>query len=396
MSKGPQITVIGAGIAGICAACELALRGAHVTVIESNRHAGGDVHVLRDRRFSFDTGPVVLTNPKLIEDLFTRAGRDAADYYRLFELDPQPRFWFDDGVVLNLSRRNEVFARMLNQQFPLTQPGAEWQQGFDRSNGDQTRVRKSTKDPYVHRVQSYDAGYSLSDRAEHGMWYPMGGMREVVKSLERLASELGVQFRFGGSQSEMATLRAEESVQTLSSLKMPVGKPRARLSFFLGLSKRFEHLTFLNVFPGTDERQDLDTLEKGDGFVAEPAIEVVSPCIIDPSHAPAGGDAMRVTVFMPQSARSSNKPGDHLNQYRSAIMNKLKRFGMGDIEDRIVAQYVLTPPDYATMSISAGQCHDISETATAGISTANTIFGASSFSASGTLKSVRVMGVAGA
>ena len=126
MNNDPNIIVEGAGIAGLCAACELALRGRQVTVIDSNRHAGGDVHVIRDRRFSFDTGPVVVTFPEMVSELFTKAGRDSSDYFRFFELDPQPRFWFEDGVILNLNRHPEVFGRMLDQQFPHTRPGVEW------------------------------------------------------------------------------------------------------------------------------------------------------------------------------------------------------------------------------------------------------------------------------
>ncbi len=406
MTNRPHITVQGAGIAGLCAACELALRGERVTIVDANRHAGGNVHILRDRRFSFDTGPVVLTDPTLFEGLFARAGRDAADYYRLFELDPQPRFWFDDGVAINLNRRTEVFARMLDQQLQLTRPGSEWLKfmelftppvrstardwlGIIIDPGLDVAVQRAVKEKHLAQICNYLTGYladgtsCITDRVEHGMWYPMGGMREIVKALERLAAELGVLFSYQtqSASDELVTTQVFNSAQADCQPAHP------RLMFFLGLKKRYEHLTFLNVFLGSDSKQEFDALYKKGTLSLNPTIEVVSPCIIDPVHAPFGGDAMRVAIQVPSwhTPDTWRGPGGLVEKYRDAIFKRLQRSGMEDIEDRIMVEYVLTPPDSQTMCISTGECREVSIAATDGIEAANIIL-----SGSESLNSVRV------
>lgn len=395
MTNRSHIIVEGAGIAGLCAACELALRGEHVTIVEHNRHAGADVHIVRDRRFSFDTGPVVLTNPSVLESLFTRAGRDAADYYRLFELDPQPRFWFEDGVAINLNRRPEVFARMLDQQLPLVRPGSDWMNFislFEQKSRSairdwigviadprwETAVHNAVNEKHLRQVCKYAAGYlsdgtlNMTDRVEHGMWYPMGGMREIVKSLERLAAELGVRFRYG-TPFDSLQIGSEKVIRSSQTL---CPSAHDRLVFFFALKKRYEHLTFLNVFLGSDSKQEFEALYKNGTIAPHPTLEVVSPCIIDPAHAPMGGDAMRVTVQVPRLRAQDTWRGlgGLLEQYHDVIHKRLNQFGMEELKDRIVAEYAMTPPELAKLCISSGDCRDISRAATAGINAANTLF----------------------
>lgn len=52
-----KAVVLGAGLAGLSAACELALRGVDVTVVEKNTGPGGLASTVRRNGFSFDLGP---------------------------------------------------------------------------------------------------------------------------------------------------------------------------------------------------------------------------------------------------------------------------------------------------------------------------------------------------
>jgi phytoene dehydrogenase-like protein len=61
-----RVVVIGAGLAGLSAACHLAGAGYHVTVVERETIPGGrSGRIVRDG-FTFDTGPTVMTMPGLI------------------------------------------------------------------------------------------------------------------------------------------------------------------------------------------------------------------------------------------------------------------------------------------------------------------------------------------
>ena len=63
-----HVVVVGAGLAGLAAACHLVGRGHRVTVFEGQDRPGGRAGALTQDGFIFDTGPVV---PKQPPRLFT-------------------------------------------------------------------------------------------------------------------------------------------------------------------------------------------------------------------------------------------------------------------------------------------------------------------------------------
>ena len=72
------VVVIGAGLAGLSAACYLTGRGYDVTVVERELQPGGRAGVLHRDGFTFDTGPTVLTMPDLITDAIRAATGDSS------------------------------------------------------------------------------------------------------------------------------------------------------------------------------------------------------------------------------------------------------------------------------------------------------------------------------
>ena len=92
-----KITVIGAGLSGLYAACYLAKKGFEVEVYEKNESAGGRSRVFESDGFMFDMGPSWYWMPELIDSLFEDLGEDRKDYFSLKRLDPSYRvFWKDD------------------------------------------------------------------------------------------------------------------------------------------------------------------------------------------------------------------------------------------------------------------------------------------------------------
>jgi phytoene desaturase len=71
-----QVVVLGAGLAGLSAACYLTGRGYSVTVVERQEVPGGRAGTLSRDGFSFDTGPTVLTMPDLIADALRAVDAD--------------------------------------------------------------------------------------------------------------------------------------------------------------------------------------------------------------------------------------------------------------------------------------------------------------------------------
>jgi phytoene desaturase len=94
--------VVGAGLGGLSAACHLLGAGWDVRVIERLAGPGGRAGRLERDGFRFDTGPIVLTMPDLLEATFAAAGEPMASHLRLTRLDPAYRACFADGSELRV------------------------------------------------------------------------------------------------------------------------------------------------------------------------------------------------------------------------------------------------------------------------------------------------------
>jgi 1-hydroxycarotenoid 3,4-desaturase len=74
--RTPRIAVIGAGIAGLVAALELAHAGMAVTVIDKAPAPGGKLRQVAIGNARIDVGPTVFTMRWVFEELFAAIGED--------------------------------------------------------------------------------------------------------------------------------------------------------------------------------------------------------------------------------------------------------------------------------------------------------------------------------
>ena len=93
-----KVIVIGAGVAGLSAACLMARQGYDVVVLERNGSVGGKLNEWTNGGFRFDTGPSLLTMPWVLEALFAYCGRKLDDYLGLRALDSLCTYYFADGT----------------------------------------------------------------------------------------------------------------------------------------------------------------------------------------------------------------------------------------------------------------------------------------------------------
>ena len=101
-----RIVVIGAGLAGLAAACHLRGAGHDVVIVEKQAQAGGRGIRLERDGFTFDTGPTVLTMIDLVDEALAQIGVGVHDV--TLTLYPGARH-----EILHETNRDEVVADIL-------------------------------------------------------------------------------------------------------------------------------------------------------------------------------------------------------------------------------------------------------------------------------------------
>jgi diapolycopene oxygenase len=433
-SRNDRIGIIGGGLGGLAAACTLAARGYAVTLFERNEWLGGKATTVEGAGFRFDAGPTILTIPSVLRRIFTEAGRRMEDYLDMVRLDPQWRCFFEDGSMLDLRQDPARMATELETFAPGTNSGGRYldfirfserlnsisqRYFFDKPIGGLRdmfdfrtsfdpkvlgdvismrpgrsvagMVRSFTPDPRVAQMMDHFTQYVGSSphgspavlcgiahmQTDEGIWYPMGGTRAVPVALEKLARELGVEFRTkthiakiltrDGRVTGIRTQHGEEillsaivsncdSVRTHRELINGAAgakfEKRRRYEpacsgvvLYLGLNKRYEHLGHHDFVFSRDPHEEFEWIyEKGEP-APDPTCYLAATARTEPATAPKGGEALYVLVHTPYL-----RPGHDWNKmlpvYRRTILEKLKRTGgMPDIEERIVFERTLTPQD---------------------------------------------------
>lgn len=244
--------VVGAGLAGLSAALQLAGRGRTVTVVERGQHPGGRVGRMDIGGYRLDTGPTVLTMPDIIDDAFAAVGETVSDRLDLVDVDPAYRASFADGSTLQVRSDPDAMAaeierfagraeadgyvRLRNWLSKLYQVEFD---GFIAANFDSplslltpqlarlaviggfrrwdTMVRRYLRDARLQRVFTFQALYAgvpphraLAVYAViaymdtiAGVYFPRGGVRALPDALAAAASDAGVEFRYGSAVSAL-------------------------------------------------------------------------------------------------------------------------------------------------------------------------------------------------
>lgn len=97
-----KVGIVGAGLGGLAAAIHLATRGHQAILFERNRTPGGKAGRFEKDGYSFDTGPSLVTMPEVLDELFAAAGESREAVLPLSRLDPQCRYFFDDGSTVDI------------------------------------------------------------------------------------------------------------------------------------------------------------------------------------------------------------------------------------------------------------------------------------------------------
>ena len=246
-----KVIVIGAGLGGLSAAISLKQAGYAVEVFEKNAQIGGKLNVLKERGYTFDLGPSILTLPHLFERLFERSGKQMSHYVSLRALRPHWRNFFEDGVTLDLYPEPDKMAaearkvgeppeniqRFLAYSarlYDLTNDGY-FERGLDTwrdfaryyglwkffqfdlfrnmhqgvASHLQTRYFRDIFDFFIKYVGSsaYRAPAFMNAlptiQFRYDLWYVDGGLYNLALGLRRLMDELGIRIHLNSEASEI-------------------------------------------------------------------------------------------------------------------------------------------------------------------------------------------------
>ncbi len=240
--------VIGAGIGGLCAAIRLAAAGWSVEVIEAAGGPGGKAGVAEVDGARFDTGPSLLTLPGLFDEVLEPAGTCLRDEVTLRAPAPMFRYRFPDGRVVDLHHALEAseasvrealgpaaagefrafleYAREIweaagpnfvmgpapsaRQLARLGLPTLGAVTRIDPLRSMRGAIHARVRDPWLRLIFERFATYNGSDvRAAPatlnciawvelglGGWAVEGGIYALVEALARVATRLGVRWRW--------------------------------------------------------------------------------------------------------------------------------------------------------------------------------------------------------
>ena len=246
--------IIGAGFGGLAAALRLRAAGLFVDVFDNQATAGGRATVYREKGFTLDAGPTVITAPFLFDELFALFHKQRADYVKFQPLMPWYRIRFADGRSFDYGGTREQLVEAVRRFAPADVAGYErllakveeiYRIGFEQlgdqpfdSLGSMLRilpqmamlrsdrsvyafVSRYLNDEALRRVFSFQpllvggnpfhttSIYSLIQHLERkdGVHFAMGGTTALVAALVQLAEEEGVQFHF---RQEVAEILIED------------------------------------------------------------------------------------------------------------------------------------------------------------------------------------------
>lgn len=442
-----RAVVIGGGVAGLAAAALLARAGHAVTLLEAQNDLGGRAGVWETDGFRFDTGPSWYLMPEVFEHFYRLMGTSADQQLNLVELDPGYRAFFQDrpdpidvrrdraeNIALferaepGAGRRLDAYLHSAEETYRLAvdrflyntfasprrlaAPAVARRAGrlallLGRSLDRHIAARFA--DPRLRQILGYPAVFlgaapSMAPSLYHlmsyldladGVRYPMGGLAQVVASLERLARAAGAQIRTGTEATEILTgpgfprpqavavaftapdgTRVREPADIVVSAAdlhhtetelVPEGLrtypqkwwdsrvpgPGAVLAL-LGVRGALPQLAHHNLFFTADWKDNFDRIFTQPTSVPDPASAYVCKAsATDPEAAPAGCENLFILIPVPSDPGIGRGGLDRfgapaVEAAADRAIEQVSRWaGVPGLADRIVVRRTLGPADFA-------------------------------------------------
>ena len=415
--------VIGAGFGGIATALRLRAKGHKVTIIEKHPDLGGRARVFKKDGFVFDGGPTVITAPYLINELFELFKKDPKDYIELSPLKIWYQFIFEDKTKFNYSGDEEEMKNQIENLSKIDVKGYEKLVTFTKKIFDKgfTELADVPFDkpfvmlqqlPALLKLKSYKSVYSLVSsyiqneklrrmlsmhpllvggnpftttsiyglilylEKKWGIHYSMGGTGNIIKGLEKLMNEVGIEIiknsevnkiileknKITGVQINNQTnidannvicnadppavysSLINEKLSTFFKYKMKrMQYSMGLFVYYFGTKKKYENIEHHTIKFGEKYEEHLNDIFNNKILNKDISYYLHRPTATDEAMAPKGHDCFYVLVPVPnnQSGINWSEKGEEM---KNLVVDKMQNL-MPDLRKNIVEDFYLTP-DY--------------------------------------------------
>jgi phytoene desaturase len=426
MGKDRNVIIIGAGIGGIATSIRLALQGYKVIVFEKNSQPGGRCGHFEKEGHRFDTGATFLMMPEVYRNAYAAFGKEITTELDLHQSDPIYRVKFNNGIDIRFTPDLSD----LQQQLELIEPGSynkflkllhqghkayqlamkhvidhNYTSYFDKDMPRQLYIlfrynAFANHYKYISRKFSHEALRDLLTfqnlylgqnprkssgifffmpfmELTSGVYYPKGGMYQIIRNMVEIARDAGVAFQLDTPVTEIRTNKnkaegvvlnggtfipadiviANADLPYVYDHLIPQSRQAAKISrmkyacsaivYHWGVNKVFPGLEQHNVFVSDNHKETFDIIFKEKRLPREPAIYVHSPVRSDPSAAPPGQDSMSAIVHVGHvDGQSEDEWIDMKKNARKIIIRRLEQEGMTDFEKHIKFEVCHAPKNF--------------------------------------------------
>ena len=395
--------VIGSGFSGLSSAAFLSKNGFEVTLVEKNKTVGGRARIFHEKGYSFDMGPSWYWMPEIFENFFNEFNLKIEDLYDLKQLDPGFKIVFKDQEINLPSSWNEIChlfdkyeengADKLNKfmvdaqqkysiglDFLYNSPGVSIRELFNTQilkninklqllTSYRNHIKKYFSNEYLINILEFPVLF-LGTSAKHtpalyslmaysgikqGTFYPIGGFNAVIKSMEKLCLDLGVNIVTGSevkkinikNKKVVSVSTENEEIETdyliasadYAHVENQLLEKKYRnysteywnkknfspssLLFYLGVSKKLNKLDHHTLFFDEDIEQHSNDIYEKPIWPKKPLFYACCPAKTDPKVAPK--DKENLFILVPIAA-GLNDTEEIREEYFKIVMKRLEKF----------------------------------------------------------------------
>jgi len=417
--------VIGSGFGGIAAALRLKAKNHNVTLIEKHHDLGGRARVFKKNGFTFDAGPTVITAPYLITELFELFNKKPENYIKLTPLNTWYRFIFEDGGKFDYSGDEEKMKKQIKEINEDDVKGYEELVKFTKKIFDKgfTELADISFDkplvmikqlPSLLKLKSYKSVYSLVStyikneklrrmlsmhpllvggnpftttsiyglilylEKKWGIHYSMGGTGNIIKGLEKLMIEEGIEIIKGQEVTNIISINDKiegvkldnqkeinannvicnadppavyEKLLKQSKINSLFEWKQKRMQYSMGLfvyyfgtKKTYPNVEHHTIKFGDKYKEHLNDIFDKKKLNSDISYYLHRPSATDKSMAPEGNDCFYVLVPVPnnQSKIDWKIEGEKM---KDLVIDKMEKALLPNLRENIVEEFYLTP-DY--------------------------------------------------